>query len=133
MTQTREKVAAYGKQRREKHRALGLCNCGRQAPRKGRLTCDICLASILQSWIRRRYGITWVEYHERLREQRGLCAICHRKPRGRHRLSIDHNHKTKQVRGLLCQTCNVGIGAFEEKAEWFLQAVDYLSSWGDLK
>lgn len=128
-----EQVAAYGLARRQKHQALGLCRCGRMPPQEGVSTCRICLALILRSQLFKRYGLSWEEYQERVREQKGLCAICERKPPGRHRLSVDHNHKTKQVRGLLCQRCNVGIGTFDETEARFLQAMEYLRQWGDLK
>src|SRR5262245_11939341 len=48
-----------------------------------------------------KYGITEDDYQRMLTEQRGVCAICQRHQRYQ-RLSIDHNHRTGKVRGLLC-------------------------------
>ncbi len=45
-------------------------------------------------------------------EQGGVCKICAIPP-GEQELSVDHNHKTGQVRGLLCHMCNVYVGLFE--------------------
>jgi hypothetical protein len=41
-------------------------------------------------------------------------------------LSVDHDHETGEVRGLLCFSCNVGIGAFKEEAALVEAAVYYL-------
>jgi len=57
--------------------------------------------------LRRRYGISLVQYHKIHKSQKGKCAICraHQK-HFKKRLSVDHNHKTGQIRGLLCHYCN---------------------------
>lgn len=52
-----------------------------------------------------KYGITVEQYDRMLKMQRGKCAICSRVP-AKLRLSVDHDHKTGRVRGLLCWTCN---------------------------
>lgn len=41
-------------------------------------------------------------------------------------LSIDHNHQTGKVRGLLCHHCNVGLGHFKDNIELLNSALDYL-------
>ena len=57
---------------------------------------------------------TYKKYDALLKKQKGCCAIC-----GIHqselniRLCRDHNHKTGQIRGLLCRTCNYLLGIFE--------------------
>jgi hypothetical protein len=57
---------------------------------------------------RREFGITIVDYERMLAQQGGRCAICGRiETVGKSsRLNIDHDHKTGQVRALLCQKCN---------------------------
>jgi hypothetical protein len=53
-----------------------------------------------------KHGMTWDEYHTMLNAQQCCCAVC-----GAYEpLVIDHDHETGKIRGLLCQTCNVGIG-----------------------
>src|SRR6266550_4960665 len=54
-----------------------------------------------------RYGITEGQYDALYRSQEGRCAVCKRAASNfKHRLSIDHDHKTGEIRGLLCIHCN---------------------------
>lgn len=83
--------------------------------------------------LRRKYGITLAQYEEILASQNGVCAICKRKEtsfdvktRGVRRLSVDHCHKTKKVRALLCFSCNSVIGRIEESQEWVKAISEYL-------
>lgn len=57
------------------------------------------------------YGITPEKYAELLEAQKGLCAICGKAKR----LVVDHDHKTGEIRGLLCRICNGFLGLFENK------------------
>lgn len=72
------------------------------------------------------YGISLVEYESLLKEQKGACAICKQnrvRPQDQ-RMSIDHDHKTGQVRGILCMQCNTFLGKYEKfkkKAETYLK------------
>ena len=76
--------------------------------------------------LKRLFGITVDQYNEMLAEQDGVCAICRRaSPDGR-RLHVDHCHKTKTVRGLLCHDCNRGLGMFRDDPENFSRAAEYL-------
>lgn len=77
--------------------------------------------------LKKRYGITLEEYNKLFELQKGCCAIC-----GEHQanlkvsLAVDHCHSTKQVRGLLCYNCNMGLGRFKDSEELLLRAVKYL-------
>lgn len=75
--------------------------------------------------IRRKFGITIEEYDRMLAAQGGVCKVCHRPP-GKYRLSVDHIHGTKTVRGLLCARCNRGIGLFWDDPAVFRRAAGYL-------
>lgn len=79
----------------------------------------------------KRYGITAEEYQAMFDKQAGVCAICGNAEttvqRGViARLSVDHDHVTGKVRGLLCQQCNHGLGHFKDNTEILSNAIDYL-------
>lgn len=54
--------------------------------------------------LRRDYGITCRDYYEIYDRQQGRCAICGCEQA--QRFDIDHDHRTKKIRGLLCKRCN---------------------------
>jgi hypothetical protein len=67
----------------------------------------------------RIYGISFAEYQRMLIAQRGVCAICEKPEtkieKGTLRLlSVDHDHTTGAIRGLLCANCNLGLGYFRD-------------------
>jgi uncharacterized protein with PIN domain len=60
--------------------------------------------------------LTREEYDELLSNQDYRCNICNRtieEARQRRPLSVDHNHTTGRVRGLLCRACNSNLGWYE--------------------
>lgn len=75
-------------------------------------------------WLR-IYGLTEIEYAALLGIQSGNCKVCNFFMVEPH---IDHCHKTGKVRGLLCQGCNIGLGAFKESTASLLKAIEYLKS-----
>lgn len=44
-------------------------------------------------------------------------------------LAVDHDHKTGQVRSLLCNRCNAGLGFFREDITLLEKAVEYIQKW----
>lgn len=64
--------------------------------------------------LRCRYGITEDEYWAIWESQDGLCAICREECKTGQRLSVDHDHGTERVRGLLCRACNFRLGMIEK-------------------
>lgn len=82
------------------------------------------------------YGITLEEYDQMFEQQNGVCAICS-KPEtaknkyGLRRLSVDHDHKTGEVRGLLCTGCNLILGHMRDNKERVLKAAIYLEQHND--
>lgn len=72
-----------------------------------------------------KYQITEAIYAEMLLRQNGVCAICRCHQRYK-RLAVDHDHKTGQVRGLLCEQCNHGLGRFFDSPFRLRNAAAYL-------
>lgn len=60
-----------------------------------------------------RYGLTLAEYQALALAQDFACAICLGVCATGRRLSVDHDHATGKVRGLLCATCNASLGHYE--------------------
>ena len=58
----------------------------------------------------------------------GKCAICRKPPGGRKekKLALDHCHKSMKLRGLLCTSCNTGLGAFHDDPDLMQRAIEYL-------
>lgn len=73
-----------------------------------------------------RYGLPDGAYEKMFIEHDGKCAICRGTNVHGRDLSVDHNHKTKTIRGLLCNRCNFGIGLFKDRPELLIKASNYL-------
>lgn len=84
--------------------------------------------------LRREFRMSECEYGQMHDAQGGVCAICGRAETKVHRdgsicrLSVDHDHVSGDVRGLLCSKCNVGLGFFEDNPESLRKAADYIQS-----
>jgi hypothetical protein len=64
-----------------------------------------------------KYGLTDVEFQEKLSAQGTRCAICGASDPGhKNGWQVDHNHDTGVVRGILCCPCNIAIGFVEDAA-----------------
>lgn len=80
---------------------------------------------------RKKYGIGYAEYEQMLAAQNGVCACCGlgetKMQNGAVRLlSVDHNHTTGAVRGLLCGNCNMTIGYAHDDIAILRKAIAYL-------
>lgn len=73
------------------------------------------------------YGITLEDYNLMFEKQKGCCAICgsHQMEFSKH-LHVDHCHTTGEVRGLLCQKCNRGLGLFNDNPILLKAAQEYV-------
>lgn len=67
-------------------------------------------------------------FEELLQNQNGVCAVCSNpEMSGRYKtLSVDHDHITGKIRGLLCSSCNRGIGLLKDNIEVLKSAISYL-------
>lgn len=74
----------------------------------------------------RTFGIDREYYRTLLAEQNSECAICADSFTEENFPQIDHDHSTGKVRGLLCRTCNMGLGMFKDDTDKLSQAIKYL-------
>lgn len=73
----------------------------------------------------RRYGIGLQEFFALRKKQKNCCEICRKQfDKTPH---VDHSHKTGKVRGLLCLTCNAGLGYFKDSKILLRGAAKYLT------
>lgn len=74
----------------------------------------------------RTYGLKEGEYKRLYDAQLGTCAICLRATGATRKLSVDHDHETGKVRGLLCRPCNDMLGHARDSDMFFYRAANYL-------
>jgi len=91
--------------------------------------CKSCRAEIGR-WekIEARYSLSRDEFYALLDDQGGRCAVCLTTlPKGT--AVVDHCHDSGMVRGLLCGSCNLGIGHLQDGRDpsLFDRAKRYLS------
>lgn len=74
--------------------------------------------------LKRKFGVSQDEHDKMLEAQSGKCAICGLV--SSLTLHVDHDHATGLVRGLLCRSCNIGLGHFNDDLDLLLKAMKYL-------
>jgi hypothetical protein len=79
--------------------------------------------------LKQLYGLSWETYKILVKKQRGVCAICHEKNVSNRKLAVDHDHETKEIRALLCDKCNRGLGFFDDSIEKLQKAIKYLKKY----
>jgi hypothetical protein len=80
--------------------------------------------------LKQKFGITPKQYNEMFIKQNGCCAIC-KKPQIEFKLAlaVDHDHKTNEIRGLLCGNCNRLLGYSKDNEKTLLNAIQYLNKY----
>ena len=80
-----------------------------------------------------KYGICQYKHEDLLISSNYKCTICGKKEtnidsrtKKPYELSIDHCHKTNEVRGVLCSKCNTGLGMFNDNIDMMKKAIKYL-------
>lgn len=80
----------------------------------------------------RKFGESPEWYDIKMKEQRGVCALCDTVSSHKHQcgkvasLAIDHDHETGKARGLLCMVCNHALHKIDKDRAWATRAVAYL-------
>ncbi|HEY0159969.1 MAG TPA: endonuclease VII domain-containing protein [Thermoanaerobaculia bacterium] len=109
-----------------------LAHFAKQVDKHGNYLCHPCHRLVM---VKHVYGISEDELTAMLERQDHRCAICRRLPweratRGstrRKNLAIDHDHRSGKIRGLLCSSCNKGLGLFREQPARMAAAIEYLN------
>lgn len=102
--------------------------------------CKACRAAYGKEWriknadkhrdgrLKYSYNIGLDDYNAMLEAQGHCCAVCRTDtPGGRGTWHVDHCHTNGHVRGLLCTSCNVGLGHFNDNISTLSNAIAYLS------
>lgn len=102
------------------------CACKTQKIRYQNLTPEQKLKK-KDRFIQRTYGITMEDYNIMFQAQEGCCKSCKRHQSNFTKaLVIDHCHRTKQIRGLLCSGCNLALGNVGESALYLRALANYI-------
>ena len=94
---------------------------------------NVCKECTQLQTVMRRTGLTEIEYRSLFEQQRGVCAICGKSEYSRDtignikQLSVDHDHVTGEIRGLLCNNCNRGLGFFQDNIDYLKSAIAFLT------
>jgi hypothetical protein len=76
----------------------------------------------------KRYGLTEAALNAMKRTQGYRCAICRKLLGKGKQVHVDHCHKTKRIRGILCAGCNSAIGKLGDTAAGLRRAIAYLDA-----
>lgn len=79
--------------------------------------------------LKKTYGITILDYDKILAAQGGVCAICGGGT-SKNFFAVDHNHRNRRIRGLLCARCNTGLARFMDRLDSVVRAVEYMKDDG---
>lgn len=78
-----------------------------------------------QRLLRGTHGLSLEDYEGLAEKQNYVCAICGN-TNGNRVLYVDHCHETGEIRGLLCNQCNLALGHFQDDIEKMEIAIEYL-------
>ena len=93
---------------------------------KGKLTRQKPTKEQKRKYLIKSYGLSVHEFEALYTKQHGRCAICNSSNWGKPSPSIDHDHNTNKVRGLLCNNCNRGLGLLGDSTDNLRSALEYL-------
>lgn len=102
-------------------RSCSVINCKEEHEAKG-----YCKSHYL---IFKKFNISHDEYVNKIINQNNKCAICKNECSHNKKLSVDHNHRNNQIRGLLCASCNLALGGFKDDIKILKSAMEYLEYW----
>lgn len=123
-------LSSFTKQKGYPDGRKNICNACRNEQRRERYANNS--SRVVSNNLKSKYGINLEQYICMFKKQNGLCAICN-EPETCVRagkvmsLSVDHCHTSGDIRGLLCNDCNRGIGLLKDDAKTLLKAYEYIT------
>lgn len=81
--------------------------------------------------LNRKYGLSTLAFEKLLNAQNGQCAVCQElldKASTMRDPTVDHDHNTGKIRGILCRRCNQGLGQFHDSTVVLRAAIAYLEN-----
>jgi DNA-directed RNA polymerase subunit RPC12/RpoP len=126
-------IDSFNFQSNKKYRQVHCRSCyskrqlARQTPEQKKRNSDW----IIDWHYRKRYGVTKQFFYELAAKQENKCAICNchlefKGTKGK-AASLDHNHLTGEIRGVLCGSCNKALGLLQDNVEVLQKAIIYLT------
>lgn len=76
-------------------------------------------------YLNKTYGITAEQFDTMFADQGSVCAVCGTDDPVR-AWTVDHDHLTGKVRGILCWHCNIGLGHLRDDVHTLVAAAAYL-------
>ncbi len=95
----------------------------------------------INKYLERKYNIDLKTLNELKRKQKNKCKICGKnlkdqygngKKVNKKDMTVDHNHKTGKVRGLLCNRCNTFLGYCSDNPYIIIRSIKYIQKDGDI-
>ena len=78
--------------------------------------------------LKSKYNLSPEEYDNLIITQNNCCKICGNEFTSDNPPNIDHCHTNLSIRGVLCRTCNMGLGMFKDNPEFLRKAIEYVNS-----
>ena len=134
MCKTLQPLSLFNKNKRQADGLQNRCKpCDRKTTKKYRDNRDAEKYKVDQRrWTQKyKYGLSEHSFEAMLVDQGGKCPICSADlsiELGAY--AVDHNHNTKEVRGILCKPCNHGLGLLKDDPTVVLAAASYLQTRG---
>ena len=72
-------------------------------------------------------GITFEKKKAMWLQQQSCCALCRSPLPDINKSTVDHDHVSGKIRGILCHNCNLGLGHFKDDPIRLQAAIDYLN------
>jgi hypothetical protein len=116
---------------KDSYATLGIAiYCKECSSKKGRLIYSSSKSKRKNYEYRKLYNISLDDYNKMLKDQDEKCLICHKKFGTQSRsIHVDHDHKTKKVRGLLCSKCNPLLGLCDDNVLILEEAIKYIKKY----